>query len=354
MTAQAWKSLRTKKYQLSLRLFLFLNLCSAFFSLLNPLYSVYSSTLPVVFLAAGSGLLLLWHWRFPQKKINILFISLAFGCLWAWHVGIKTLELPSNNTSYVMIALLTILFIGTISFSNNIRAFTLNALPIVITCLAVTHGEQWVRMLYCFALPLVGVSIHYIIQKRNDTFAQELMFQLIAERETLNDLSMLDPLTGLYNRRGLQHRLDTQLALNTEDHYVMLLDIDHFKAYNDHYGHMMGDKALIRVSAAIRNAVRSRDIVARYGGEEFMVVLPQSDAQSAMRTAERIRQQVYDLKIPHMFNESVATNVTISIGIAPLITDNVELALEKADRALYEAKHMGRNNILTSEALQPA
>ncbi|KFC07430.1 putative membrane protein [Trabulsiella guamensis ATCC 49490] len=354
MTANAWQSLRTKKYQLSLQLFLFLNLFSAFVSLLSPLYTVYSSTLPVVTIAMGSGLLLLWHWRFPQKKINILFISLASGCLWAWYVGVKTLELHANNTSYVIIALLTILFIGTISFSNNIRAFTLNSVPVVVTCLVVSHGEQWFRMLYCFALPLVGVSIQHVIQKRNDKFAQQLMYQLIAERETLNDLSMLDPLTGLYNRRGLQHRLDEQLAQNTEDHYVMLLDIDHFKAYNDHYGHMMGDKALIRVSAAIRNAVRSRDIVARYGGEEFMVLLPHSDAQSAMRTAERIRQQVYDLKIPHMFNESVATNVTISIGIAPLVASNVNLALEKADRALYEAKHMGRNIILTSEQLQPA
>ncbi|MDM9304935.1 GGDEF domain-containing protein [Klebsiella quasipneumoniae subsp. similipneumoniae] len=87
---------------------------------------------------------------------------------------------------------------------------------------------------------------------------------------------MLDPLTGLYNRRGLQNRLDTLLALDGDNHFVLLLDIDHFKAYNDHYGHMMGDQALIRVSAAIRNAVRSRDIVARFGGEEFMVLLTNS------------------------------------------------------------------------------
>ncbi|VEB50859.1 diguanylate cyclase [Salmonella enterica subsp. enterica] len=69
----------------------------------------------------------------------------------------------------------------------------------------------------------------------------------------LNGLSMLDPLTGLYNRRGLQNRLDTLQAPGSHEHYVLLLDIDHFKAYNDHYGHMMGDQALIRVSAAIRD-----------------------------------------------------------------------------------------------------
>lgn len=104
---------------------------------------------------------------------------------------------------------------------------------------------------------MVGIAIQHVIQKRYDNFAQQLMFKLLAERETLNGLSMLDPLTGLYNRRGLQNRLDTLQASGSHEHYVLLLDIDHFKAYNDHYGHMMGDQALIRVSAAIRDAVRS-------------------------------------------------------------------------------------------------
>ena len=117
---------------------------------------------------------------------------------------------------------------------------------------------------------------------------------------------------------------------------------------------MMGDQALIRVSAAIRDAVRSRDIVARFGGEEFMILLSNVDLEHARTTAERIRQQVFDLKIPHMFNESVATNVTVSIGIAPLLDEDIEDALGKADKALYEAKHLGRNSILVSGELQMA
>ena len=116
----------------------------------------------------------------------------------------------------------------------------------------------------------------------------------------------------------------------------------------------VGDQALKRVSAAIRDAVRSRDIVARFGGEEFMVLLTNISLEHARQTAERIRQKVYDLKIPHLFNESVATNVTISIGIAIFEDEDVEGALEKADKALYEAKHMGRNNILLSEEIQTA
>ncbi len=172
------------------------------------------------------------------------------------------------------------------------------------------------------------------------------MDKLLKERNTLNDLSMLDPLTGLYNRRGLQNRMNTILALDSSEHFILLLDIDHFKAYNDHYGHVMGDQALIQVSAAIRNSVRSRDIVARFGGEEFMVMLTSSSAETALQAAERIRQRVYDLKIAHRFNESVATHVTISIGMTPLINADIDSALKRADSALYEAKNQGRNIIL--------
>lgn len=351
MTAKSWRALRDKKYQLSLRLFLFLNAMCALFSLLQPLYTAPSMTIPLCAIAVSSTGLLVWHWKFEQRKISMSLISILFGCLWAWHITIKYARLANNDTSYLIVALLGVLFIGTIAFSNNISAFALHSAPTILVCLWLSKGAYWSGMLYCFALPVVGITIQNIIQKRYDDFAQDLMYKLLEERETLSDLSMLDPLTGLYNRRGLQSRLDTLMALDTSKHFVLLLDIDHFKAYNDHYGHMMGDQALIRVSAAIRDAVRSRDIVTRYGGEEFMVILTNTDPIQARLAAERIRQRVYDLKIPHMFNQSVATNVTVSIGIASLAGVEMEGALEKADKALYEAKHLGRNNILASEDL---
>ncbi|MBR7437360.1 GGDEF domain-containing protein, partial [Klebsiella pneumoniae] len=85
----------------------------------------------------------------------------------------------------------------------------LYSLPPVAVCLWLNGNEQGLRILYLLALPMVGIAIQHVIQKRYDNFAQQLMFKLLAERETLNGLSMLDPLTGLYNRRGLQNRLDT-------------------------------------------------------------------------------------------------------------------------------------------------
>lgn len=352
MTAQSWRSLRHKKYQLSLRLFLFLNAVSALFTVFNPLYSVHTLTLPVALIFTLSLSLLVWHWKNKTRQINIPLISFIFGGIWAWHIAWKFMLVTQDPYTFLLLALLSVLFIGSLAFASDIKAFTIHSLPTFLVCLWFCPSEYWPRIVYSLALPMIGIAIHQVIQRRNDRFAQDLLYRLLEERETLNDLSMMDPLTGLYNRRGLQSRLENLPTLEQGEHFVLLLDIDHFKAYNDHYGHMMGDQALIRVSAAIRDAVRSRDIVARFGGEEFMVLLTSVTLDQARQTAERIRQKVYDLKIPHMFNESVATNVTISIGIAIYESEDIEAALEKADKALYEAKHMGRNNILLSPELQ--
>lgn len=233
MTAQTWRAHYAQKYQYSLRLFLLLNFISSSLSLVTPLFTVVRFTLPCALIVVCSGLLLLWHWKWPQSKINIPTISLLFGMLWAWHVVTKAMLLTPPHFNYLVIALLSILFIGTIAFSNNITAFTLHSLPTFLACLIMAEGEQWLRMTYCFMLPIAGITLQNIIQKRSDAFTQGLMDKLMHERNTLNDLSMLDPLTGLYNRRGLQNRLDTLLALDGDNHYVLLLDIDHFKAYND-------------------------------------------------------------------------------------------------------------------------
>lgn len=349
MTVQSWRTLRAQKYQLTFRLFLFLNLVSSVLSVFSPIYDTNIFPLSAILIAISSGVLLLWNWRNARIRLNVPIISAVFGCMWAWHILSKTQTLDSPNDNFQLVALFSVLFVGTIAFSNNIIAFTLHSLPTFIICLVTSGTDQWWRMAYCFALPLIGIAIQYVIQRRNDNFAQGLMYKLLEERETLNGLSMLDPLTGLYNRRGFQFRLDSLRSTGPGHHSVLLLDIDHFKAYNDHYGHMMGDQALIRVSAAIRNAVRSRDIVTRFGGEEFVVVLPHCDMPTAMQIAERIRLQVYDLKIPHMFNAKVATHVTVSIGVAPLQDNNIDSAMENADKALYEAKNKGRNHILTSD-----
>ena len=354
MTATTWRALLKGKHQLSLRLFLLLNAFSAGFSIVSPSANTQHFTVPIIMVLVISMSCLLWQFINKKKLININVVSLIIGLLWAWHIYIKVSAMPVVDLNFLIIALLAILFIGSISFINNIQAFFASCLPATAVILWLDHGENWPRVLYSVVLPGIGITIQHIIQKRNDNFTRRLMDKLLEEKETLNDLSMLDPLTGLYNRRGFRNRLDTILALGSGQHFVLLLDIDHFKAYNDNYGHSMGDQALTHVSAAIRDAVRSRDVVTRYGGEEFMILLTDIDAERAIQTEERIRQRVYDLKIPHLFNDDVATHVTASIGIAALEHSDIEEALRQADTALYRAKRQGRNSILISDSLLPA
>jgi hypothetical protein len=159
--------------------------------------------------------------------------------------------------NYLVIALLSVLFIGTIAFSSNIIGFTLHSLPTYLICLILGGGEQWLRMSWCFLLPIAGITLQSIIQKRSDAFTQGLMDKLLKERNTLT-ISVCWTRLPVCIIAAAAKPPGYLLAVDGDGHYVLLLDIDHFKAYNDHYGHMMGDQALIQVSAAIRNAVRSR------------------------------------------------------------------------------------------------
>ncbi|MCS3432967.1 GGDEF domain-containing protein [Klebsiella sp. BIGb0407] len=247
---------------------------------------------------------------------------------------------------------MSVLLIATLSVINNIYAFILYCLPVYLAAFWLDNSGHRLWLVFLTLLPALGITIQYQIQKRHVEFNQRLMNKFQEERERLSDLSMLDPLTGLYNRRGFQHQFESMMAKGKGNHFILLLDIDRFKSYNDHYGHSMGDQTLMRVSAAIRDAVRAKDIVARYGGEEFLVMLTDIQSSQALQTAERIRQYVYDLNITHQFNHELDNNITISIGITPLQGDDIEQALLLADQALYKAKNHGRNKILPAETFE--
>ncbi|KEA53284.1 diguanylate cyclase [Mangrovibacter sp. MFB070] len=356
MTTPSWQGLMKEKYQLSLRLFLLLNALSSLYCMLNPVANKVHIIVrtPVAMIFIGSTFLLISNLKNKKIRVHINIISLIFGIFWAWNAVLTQHVLQTTDLSWFMVTLLAVLFIGAIAFINNLISFLLHCLPTTLTILFLSRGEYWVPVLFAFALPTIGIAIHQVIKQRNDRFILSLLNTLEAEKETLIDLSMIDPLTGLYNRRGFENRTENALADSSSVHTLLLLDIDHFKAYNDHYGHMMGDQALTRVSAAIRDTVRSRDIVGRYGGEEFMVLLVNTTPQQASEMAERIRQRVYDLSIPHMFNESVATNVTISIGTAQVKNNDMGTALSQADQALYSAKNQGRNSILSFDTWSAA
>lgn len=173
--------------------------------------------------------------------------------------------------------------------------------------------------------------------------------ELQAANQQLEILSTTDGLTGLANRRRFDHywAQEWQRALRQATPLaVIMLDVDHFKAYNDHYGHPQGDECLRRVGAVLQASVRrAGELAARYGGEEFVVVLPGVTPQQALETAQGILIAMRDEKIPHT-GSPVASMVTLSLGVAagiPDATDVQEYLLKMADEALYAAKHKGRN-----------
>jgi diguanylate cyclase (GGDEF)-like protein len=174
--------------------------------------------------------------------------------------------------------------------------------------------------------------------------------ELEAANRELERLSHFDGLTGIANRRYLDTVLQRELARGCRSQTplaICLIDIDHFKGFNDQYGHVKGDDCLTRVARAIEQTVkRAADLAARYGGEEFAVVLPNADLHAGQMIAERIRQAVLMLAIPHA--GTAARQVTVSIGVSSVVPlrDTTATALIKcADEALYRAKQGGRNRV---------
>ncbi len=169
------------------------------------------------------------------------------------------------------------------------------------------------------------------------------------QADLLRELSFLDGLTGIANRRRFDEALArewrrcgrSRLPLS-----LILLDVDHFKAYNDHYGHQAGDECLRAVARGLAGAMnRPGDLVARYGGEEFACLLPETDEAGAAGVADRLRQAVAGLGLPHG-HSPVAGHVTISLGIAaarPQAGTPPDGLTRSADRFLYEAKRAGRD-----------
>ena len=170
-------------------------------------------------------------------------------------------------------------------------------------------------------------------------------------RESLRLQAVRDPLTGLYNRRYMQEFLDRELHIARRKRRplaVMMLDLDHFKRYNDNFGHSAGDKALAAIGEIFTHCVRAAAVACRYGGEEFILILPECSLRQATVRAEEIRSRLKDYYSQH--NEQATDPLTVSIGVAAFdeTTDRVDLLLNFADEALYKAKRAGRDRVVAA------
>lgn len=163
----------------------------------------------------------------------------------------------------------------------------------------------------------------------------------IAEYGETLKCALIDPLTGLFNRRYLQKFLESEIKRSKRYKLVfsiLMLDIDKFKAYNDTYGHSAGDRVLCEIASILKRETRGEDAVIRYGGEEFIINMPQTDKEGARIMAERLRQRI---------ETAFLANLTISGGISsyPRDSEEPDRLIEISDKALYRAKALGKNRI---------
>lgn len=192
----------------------------------------------------------------------------------------------------------------------------------------------WVGSMLYFIVPILIVGL---------VLCEILLSQWRHRESLIKKLSETDPLTNLYNRRFFNEKLDA--IQKAQIHYVIILiDIDHFKEINDLYGHHFGDEALCQVAQLLVSHIRLSDIVARYGGEEFIIALPETSLSVAQAIAERCRLAIQNQVLESLDHHYV--QLTASFGIATSVDDdNVSKVIHLADKALYQAKQSGRNQV---------
>lgn len=179
--------------------------------------------------------------------------------------------------------------------------------------------------------------------------------ELLSLNRKLEKLTLQDGLTGVSNRRLFEQTINAEWFRSMRDRQplsLVVIDIDHFKQYNDHYGHLAGDDCLVQVAQALDSIpLRSTDLFARYGGEEFVLLLPKANGDSAAEIAEKCRALVEKLAIPHEKSDT-SDVITISIGVAtitPSKNTKPTALFAEADRQLYRAKELGRNRIASGK-----
>lgn len=210
-------------------------------------------------------------------------------------------------------------------------------------CSVVSGGLHW------YQINAVKLADGLALTLRDITSRKQAELALQEANLKLENLAHLDSLTGVANRRRFDEHFAREWQRLSRDHQplsLILLDVDYFKLYNDHYGHQQGDDCLVRLAQALDLLTyRSTDLVARYGGEEFAIVLPAADVAGAIAVAKRVQMTIQALAIPHC-QSIVGDTVSVSMGIAstqPSAAEFPEALIKKADKALYQAKQRGRN-----------
>ncbi|HQT31574.1 MAG TPA: diguanylate cyclase [Thiobacillus sp.] len=285
----------------------------------------------------------------------------AAGVVWGLS-GILLFHPSSFPHQVVLAFVLGGMVAGAVPLLSSVRhAYWCFAIPIVVP---ISIRLMWVGdrihlvmglMMVIFGLTMLATSIQVQRLFRDAEKLRRELYSAIEVERALEYLVRLDSLTGIPNRRLFEEELSKEWARAKRNHApfsLIMADIDHFKEYNDHYGHPAGDLCLVEVAQAMHHALsRPGDVVARIGGEEFAFLLPQTDLSGAIAVAEQIRERILALNFPHEASP-VASHVTLSFGVSSSELASVSSPadlIRTSDIALYEAKRCGRNQIVAAQ-----
>lgn len=284
----------------------------------------------------------------------------AAGVVWGLS-GILLFHPSSYPHQVVLAFVLGGMMAGAVPLLSSVsHAYGCFALPVVlpISIRMMLSGDRihFVMgvMMVIFGLAMLATSAQVHRLFRDSEKLRRELYSAIEVEQALEYLVRLDSLTGIPNRRLFEEELGKEWARAKRDHAplsLIMADIDHFKEYNDHNGHPAGDLCLVDIAQTMHHALsRPGDVVARIGGEEFAFLLPQTDLSGAISVAEQIRERILALNLPHEASP-VAGHVTLSFGVSSselaCVSSPAEL-IRTSDKALYEAKRCGRNQIVAA------
>ena len=303
---------------------------------------------PFIFLAA------FLYPRTPSKLFREVFRSFIPFMMVAQIMYIYAQSTGIGADQYQYLAVMTVIYMNiNLRFSFNLAIAS--TLLVVTTYLAVLlPGHSPIEVKFTGTC-MMGAAA-YLTLMANRRMEQDVRFGFLRRlqdqlrREAAEKVSKQDAMTGLANRRMLDEVVADLWVEGAQDHAlaaVVMIDVDHFKPFNDHYGHAAGDECLVRVAGLIADELQSQQNVAfRFGGEEFLLLLPGTEMSDAVRIAERLRAQIETVAIPHE-DHGPRGGVTASFGVAagPVSAHSFAELLSAADAALYAAKGNGRNQV---------
>ncbi len=260
----------------------------------------------------------------------------------------------NSGFHYYLIVLVPFLFFWP-TWKTGIKIFSSLLLFVLYTCLfLLSQNQPQIYQLDIWQSNLTNMGNIFLAFA---SFASVALFYQITTNEVeqrlreantqLDSLARTDPLTALQNRRTIVERMgeeENRLQINGKIFSIIMADVDHFKTFNDKYGHMFGDQVLVSIAALLKSATRTKDIVARWGGEEFLILLPETGGDEAREVADRMRMVISQTPISL---EGREIHLSMTFGVAECTSDlGINECIDRADKALYRGKGNGRNQVV--------